>query len=162
MHDYRTASSKEQLNKVQQFKYDNHFNNFVDPKVLKYFSSTKSMRKAWKKSYGFPYVSVLSGNRFNRTFNNTDCFQKCAHYVSAHYSIWDLLRLLQERSKFAKDCKKNDGFFKCCVQDNWLDIFENSRNTLIEEGLIKDKPTSMCKLGFDWKDPCFTCNRSGQ
>ena len=59
MHDYRAAFSEEKLNDVQQFKYDKNFNNWVDPKVLKSFTkSTKSMRKTYKKSYGFPYVSL--------------------------------------------------------------------------------------------------------
>ena len=66
--------------------------------------------------------------------------------------------LLQEQSRFAKDCKKKGGFFKCCIQSFTLNIFETSRNSLIEEGLIKDKPTSWCKPGFDRKDPCVTCH----
>ena len=39
-----------------------------------------------------------------------------------------------------------------------MNIFETSRNSLIEEGLIKAKPTSLCKPGWERKDPCFTCN----
>ena len=66
--------------------------------------------------------------------------------------------LLQEQSSFAKDCKKRGGFFKCCIQAFTLNIFETSRNSLIEEGLIKAKPTSRCKPGWERKDPCFTCN----
>ena len=81
MHDYRTAFSEEKLNKVKQFKHDNHFNNWVDPKVLKSFTkSKKSMRKTWKKSYGFPYVT------WDAKYpppNITKCFQKCAKYVSS-------------------------------------------------------------------------------
>ena len=38
-----------------------------------------------------------------------------------------------------------------------MNIFETSRNSLIEEGLIKDKPTSWCKPGLERKDPCYTC-----
>ena len=89
MHDYRTAFSEEKLNKVQQFKYDNNFNNWVDPKVLKYFTSKKSLRKAWKKSYGFPYVSVTSWDRKHKTPPNlTKCFQKCAKYVSSRKIVF--------------------------------------------------------------------------
>ena len=29
---------------------------------------------------------------------------------------------------------------------------------MIEEGLIKDKPTHLCTPGLDRKDPCVTCN----
>ena len=59
MHDYRKAFSEETLKKVDKFKYDNNFFNWEDPKVLKYFTkSKKSIKKAWKKTYGFPYVSA--------------------------------------------------------------------------------------------------------
>jgi len=145
MHDYRKAFSEEKLKKVEQFKYDNNFHNWEDPKVLRYFTkSTKSVRKAWKKTYGFPYVSVNSwdGKHINPQ-NNTKCFQKCAKY---------------EQYSFAKDCKKRGGFFKCCIQAFTLNIFETSRNSLIEDGLIKDKPTSYCKPGWERKDPCLICN----
>ena len=66
--------------------------------------------------------------------------------------------IFQEQSSFAKDCKKKGGFFKCCIQAFTLNIFETSRNSLIEDGLIKDKPTSWCKPGWKRKDPCLTCN----
>ena len=42
-------------------------------------------------------------------------------------------------------------------------VFEETRNTLIKEGLIKDKPTSWCKLGLEGnmgrveKRPCDVC-----
>ena len=41
----------------------------------------------------------------------------------------------------------------------YLNIFENTRNTLIEDGLIKDKPTSFCKpIGYTTgPDNCYTC-----
>ena len=66
--------------------------------------------------------------------------------------------IFQEQSSFAKDCRKRGGFFKCCVQFLSLNIFEESRNSLIEEGLIKDKPTSWCKPGWKQKDPCMICH----
>ena len=65
--------------------------------------------------------------------------------------------LLQEKSSFAKECKKKGGFFKCCIIAFTLNIFETSRNSLIKEGLIKDKPTSWCKPGWGRKDPCMIC-----
>ena len=75
MHDYRKASSEEELKKVDQFKFDNNFFNFVDPKVLKYFTqSTKSMKKAWKKTYGYPHAGFHPG-----------CWEQCARYVSSYY-----------------------------------------------------------------------------
>ena len=64
--------------------------------------------------------------------------------------------MLQEKSNFAKDCRKNEGFFKCCVQMHDLNIFETSRNKLIQAGLIKDEITSNCKPGPN--NPCSTCS----
>ena len=85
MHDYRKASSKEELKKVDQFKYDNNFFNWNDPKVLKYFTkSTKSVKNAWKQTYGFPYVSLTTWDGKNIAQKNiTKCFEKCALYVSS-------------------------------------------------------------------------------
>ena len=92
--DYRKASSEEELEKVQQFNYDNNFLNWGDPKVLKYFTkSTQSMKKAWKKTFGFPYTTAMPWddnttlssdgiNERNQTEDVTKCHKKCAHYVS--------------------------------------------------------------------------------
>ena len=99
MHDYRKAFSEEKLKKVAQFKYDNNFHNWEDPKVLRYFAkSTKSLRKAWKKTYGVPYVSVNSwdGKHINPQ-NNTKCFIKCAKYVSS--SIYLLSSNIQKAAQ---------------------------------------------------------------
>ena len=91
--DYRKASSEEELEKVQQFNYDNNFLNWEDPKVLKYFTkSTQSMKKAWKKTFGFPYSSAepwddnttltWDGINERKQRDATKCHKKCAHYVS--------------------------------------------------------------------------------
>ena len=159
MHDYRKASSEEELKRVDQFQYDNNFFNWEDPKVLKYFTkNTNSVKKAWKNTYGFPYVSLntWSGKYINPQ-NQTKCFKKCARYVSPWQYNLKLNSIFQEQSSFANDCRKRGGFFKCCVQYFTLNIFETSRNKLIEEGLIKDKPSSWCKSGLNRKDPCFIC-----
>ena len=86
MHDYRKASSEEELKKVDRFKYDNNFFNWEDPKVLKYFTkNTNSVKKAWKKTYGFPYVSLITWAGKNIAPQNfTKCFEKCALYVSPY------------------------------------------------------------------------------
>ena len=92
MHDYRVAYNEETLDKVRQFKYDNNFNNWVDPEALKSFTkSKKSMRKAWKKSYGFPYVSAITWDaKYMSPPNSTKCFQKCAKYVSSRHNVFGL------------------------------------------------------------------------
>ena len=40
MHEYRTAFNEEKLKAVAQYKYDNNFHNWEDPKVLEYFMNT--------------------------------------------------------------------------------------------------------------------------
>ena len=93
MHDYRKAFNEKQLKKVDQFKYDNNFANLVDPKVLKYFiRSTKSSKKAWMKTYGFPYVAhpyvtLSPTNETIKLTNSTKCLKKCARYVSSYYTL---------------------------------------------------------------------------
>ena len=84
MHDYRKASSEVELKRVDQYKHDNNFYNWEDPKVLKYFTkNTNSVKKAWKKTYGFPYVSPITWDGKNIALQNlTKCFEKCALNVS--------------------------------------------------------------------------------
>ena len=83
MHDYRKAFSEEKLRKVDQFKYDNNLFNWEDPKVLKYFTKIgKSLRKAWKKTFGFPYVRAINWDGTGLGLNSTKCFEKCTRYVS--------------------------------------------------------------------------------
>ena len=91
MHGYRKAFNKKQLKKVDQFKYDNNFYNWADPKVLKYFTkSTKSLEKAWKKTYGFPYNTAQPWDGNTTVQGNiTKCFKKCARYVSSYSSSKD-------------------------------------------------------------------------
>ena len=159
MHNYRKAFSEERLKRVDQYKYDNNFFNWNDPKVMKYFTkSTNSLKKAWKKTYGFPYIRPNTwGGKNMSPQNSTKCFERCARYVSPRQYNHKLNSILQEQSSFAKDCRKRGGFFKCCVQYWILNTFETSRNKLIEEGLIKDKPTSLCKPGWGREDPCLVC-----
>ena len=83
MHEFRRAFNEEKLKKVEKFKYDNNMFNWVDPKVLKYFTKSKtSMKRAWWKTYGLPYNTPMVWNDNNRNpADETKCFIKCAHYV---------------------------------------------------------------------------------
>ena len=84
MHEFRRAFNEETLKKVDKFKYDNNMFNWVDPKVLKYFTKSKtSLKKAWKKTYGFPYATPIPKmSPQEKPLNLTKCFLKCAQYVS--------------------------------------------------------------------------------
>ena len=84
--------------------------------------------------------------------------RKFIFLTKVHISTKNHAFKFQEQTKFAKKCRKEGGFFKCCVWALHLAIFEFSRNKLIGEGLIKDEPTHLCKPGLDRKDPCVTCN----
>ena len=62
-----------------------------------------------------------------------------------------------EDSKFAQNCRKKGGVFKCCVSNWEIQVYEKTRNTLIEEGLLKGVKTSrMCKPESN-NDPCSVC-----
>ena len=84
MHEYRRAYNEKTLKRVSKYRYDKYFFNWVDPKVLKYFTkSTESMKRAWRKIYGLPYSTpmVWDGRALN-PMDQTKCFIKCARYVS--------------------------------------------------------------------------------
>ena len=63
-------------------------------------------------------------------------------------------------SKFARNCAKKGGLFKCCVSVWNLNSFEIARNKLINEGLIKEKATKTCKPAAK-ADPCVVCKAEG-
>ena len=83
MHTYRRAVNNLTLQNVDSFKYDNDFNNFIDPSVFdKYTSDIETIRSVWNKSYGFnntflPYV-MNSETEFHL---KSDCLEKCAELV---------------------------------------------------------------------------------
>ena len=60
MHTFRTAADQEALDKVEVFKHDNMFNNWIDPKVLSKY--TEDPLRAWKNSYGFSLIKTRHQN----------------------------------------------------------------------------------------------------
>ena len=89
MHDYRKATSEEELKRVDQFEYDNNFFNWEDPKVLQYFTkSATSLQQAWKKTYGFPYSAPTPWNTKTFVLQSTKCWEKCASLeVSSYHNM---------------------------------------------------------------------------
>ena len=83
MHRYRTAFKKELLRKVDTFKFDKNFNNWIDPDVMREFTkSTKNLKTVWKDSYSFPYVTGVQWN--GKDINTGDprpCWRQCAKLV---------------------------------------------------------------------------------
>ena len=66
-----------------------------------------------------------------------------------------------ENSKFATLCRKDGGYFKCCGTYWWLDPFEEARNMLIKEGLVKAKESHVCNQKAKRKSPCLYCSMNG-
>ena len=80
MHGYRAASNQEMFDKVDTFKFEVLFNNWINPKVLAQF--TKRVRKSWKRGYGFPYTTGVywDGHKIN-TGDASPCWWHCAKLV---------------------------------------------------------------------------------
>ena len=95
---YWTAKSKSELKKVKSIKYDGNFFNFEDPKVFRDLTDWNKGLKYWKKTYGFDFVSF--NNMKNQPIQDSECIEYC---------------FKAETQKFATKCKKNGGFFKCCL-----------------------------------------------
>ena len=99
MHGYRAAKTKEELSKVMEIPFDKYFYNFEDPDILHAMTDgSQSGLELWKKTYGFDAAYYVPGKISTQT--NFKCSMHC---------------LEAEYSKFAENCKRNGGFFKCCV-----------------------------------------------
>ena len=98
MQKYRVAKTEKELDEVEEIPFDVNFFNIEDPKVLnKMTNGKKSGLELWKKTYGFDWADYVNGS------NSTgEDFKRRQHCLDAEYG------------KFAKDCKKKGGFFKCC------------------------------------------------
>ena len=136
---FRKAFNKEMLENTKTFKYDKYLYNFEDPKILSAVTKNeKKARKIWKKSYNHYYTKMIPGLSStsyvlsNETFSNmTKCVKKC---------------IKMENSEFAKKCKKAGGYFKCCLSSWGLNSFEEARNQLINDKLIKDNMKDTCNV----------------
>ena len=99
MNGYRSSKSKQELDSVQEIKFDKYFFNFEDPLVFKEMTIGAKREIIWKKTYGFDFVSFndkkdIMGNMQMPCYIN--CFKA-------------------EQGRFARKCKKKGGLFKCCM-----------------------------------------------
>ena len=78
--------------------YSKYFFNFEDPEVIKDMTDKKRGPKIWKKTYGYDFASVNANPRQPVRF--TECIKYC-------YKA--------ERKRFARKCRRDGGFFKCCL-----------------------------------------------
>ena len=98
MNGYRNARTKNELDNVQEIKFDKYFFNFEDPKIFKEMIKGPKRKNIWKKTYGFDYVSF--NDKKNTPHAYIGCFKSC---------------LKAEQKRFARKCKKKGGLFKCCM-----------------------------------------------
>ena len=66
-----------------------------------------------------------------------------------------------ENLKFARQCKKSNGYFKCCLSYWRVKSYEITRNKLIDAGLLKGKKTKFCRVTKSGKSTYHFCSSSG-
>ena len=98
MKGFRAAKTKDELENIEEVEFDKFFFNLEDPKVFNEMVKGENRKKVWKKTYGFDFVSFNDRNESGMAF--TKCYKHC---------------LKAEYKEFAKKCRKNGGFFKCCM-----------------------------------------------
>ena len=98
MNGYRLAKTKEELESVQEIKFDKNFFNLEDPHTFKKMMKGFEKENIWKKTYGFDFVS------FNDRKNSRSALTQC--YINCFKA---------EQKRFARKCKKKGGLFKCCM-----------------------------------------------
>jgi len=120
--EFYKALTKEELEQAKTWTFDKNFINFVDPGVMKKFTDPKKT-DIWKKTYGFDYVHVEPKGEF-RLYPEAvkACMKK------------------ELKSSFAKKCRKDQGFFKCCQLVLTLSAFVEARQYLINQSFIEKNP----------------------
>ena len=98
MEGFRAAKTRDELKKVKGVKYDKYFFNFEDPEVFKKLMHSKKGPRKWRRTYGYDFAYLQSNQK--QPVMNYECLKYC-------YKA--------ERKRFAKNCKKKGGFFKCCL-----------------------------------------------
>ena len=107
MPEFRAAKNKEELRKVEEVPFDKNFLNMEDPKVFKAMTDPKKGPKLWKKTYGMDFVDFLPVVNFTAVQGQTI-------YAPSFYTVYKNC-LGAEYGKYAEECKKKGGFFKCCM-----------------------------------------------
>ena len=100
MSGYRSAKNKEELKNVSEIKFDKYFFNLEDPKVFKEMMKGSKREIIWKNTYGFDFIKFWDDKDIH--FMNDECYIDC---------------LTAEYGRFAKQCRKKGGLFKCCMTE---------------------------------------------
>ena len=94
----RAAFNKEMMEKVETHKFDKYFNNWIDPQVLRKFTSKRSKKneKLWKKTYEFRYTKQMKkyGDALATiNYKKNVCRKDCHKLVSDQKSLIKLTLL---------------------------------------------------------------------
>ena len=98
MDGFRKAKTKRELKAVAEIPFDKYFFNFEDPKVFEDMTDSRKGSKIWEKTFGFDKVMFQPGNASHAS--RAVCYKHCKK---------------MEHRKFAKQCTRNGGLFKCCI-----------------------------------------------
>ena len=83
MPQFRAAYTEDMLAEVKTYKYDKYFNNWINPKVLKKFTSksAKKNKKIWKKSYGLKHSGQMKeyGKHGTAKYPTNKSWKKICH-----------------------------------------------------------------------------------
>ena len=139
MYGFRAAKTKEELDKVKEIPFDKYFFNFEDPEVLNDLTDgSDDALDLWKKTYGFDWAAWTVGHGGNESITISR-----EHCLEAEYG------------SYAQECKKNGGFFKCCVTGFRMDQYHMIRYKLKKRSLINEGPNSLYCGEYDGQGFCY-------
>jgi len=124
---YYEALTQEDLQQVKTTKFDKRFFNFENMQVFKDLTNPEGNDVIWRDVYGFDFSLPidLSASVDSPIFNGVGCSKECMY--------------VERYSKFAKNCRKNDGLFKCCMTHMSLFVYDDTRKALEQMGYISVK-----------------------
>jgi len=139
---------KEELDKAEPVEFDKRFFNLEDPEVFEMMTG-KKFKQNFQEAYGYDFVAQVMDpyNSTARCISESQMFECSKNCLEA------------EKSKFAKDCRRDKGLFKCCVNTLDLSTFPDTRKTLKKEGLISSEVTDAC-LEDGKTNKCYVCTAS--
>jgi len=121
---YYEALTQDALQQAKTIKFDKRFFNFENKQVFKELTNPKGNMEIWRDVYGFDFSLPvdLSASADSPIFNGVGCSKECMY--------------VERYSKFAKNCRKHDGLFKCCMTHLSLFVYDDTRRALEKMGYI--------------------------
>merc|ERR1711915_729872 len=137
---YDTTDKVENYKEGKAEKFDKNYMNFEDPEVLREMTEPENeegeVTKTWQKTFNVDFAAVGA--------DSGKCVLNCEE---------------ARKGKFAEDCHKNNGIFKCCMRIWELYEFALVRQKLEEANLLQmkeDKEVCGMDKGKE-KNHCTVC-----